>query len=173
MASLIADYTDLTTHLSVSDFAAQKVFAFQPRAEKELRGLLTDSVYDELVTDLPGDDAAALNAQQAAFAEALLALHHSLSVLGFRIADEGGLVSSFGMGEYEGQLLSPYHLAKLEQKIYAKAIEAIADLRPSLSDLFTDEKDREAQYQGNGFGMTAVGPNPEFSVYNPRTGEYT
>lgn len=171
MSSLISANSDIVTHLGISSETAERVYAYQPRAEKELRALITDDVYDTMVTDLPGDDADALNAKQAAFAEALLALHHSISVLGFRVADEGGLVKSFGMGEYEGQLLSPFQIGQLEKKIYGKAMEAIREFMPALADVFTDEADQKAQYQGNGFGITATEPNPEAGqVYNGRTG---
>lgn len=171
MSSLISANSDLVTHLGISLETAERVYAFQPRAEKELRALITDDVYDGMITDLPGDDAAALNAKQAAFAEALLALHHSISVLGFRVADEGGLVKSFGMGDYEGQLLSPFQIGQLEKKIYGKAMQSIREFMPTLSELFTNENDRQAQYQGVGFGITATDPNPEAgTVYNGRTG---
>lgn len=170
MASLIATSTDLVTRLGISQVSAQKVYAHQPRSEKELRSILTTAVYDALVTALPGSDAAALNAAQAAYAEALLALHHSLPTLGFRIADEGGLVSSFGMGDYAGQLLSPYQLGALEKKIYGKAMEAIAELKPALTDVFTELEDQQAQYQANGFGITAVGGTEDMGNYDARRG---
>lgn len=172
MASLVTTADKLNQYLGIGKAASAKVYAYQPVAEKDLRALLTDAVYDALVADLPGNDVDALSAARA---ECLLALHHSITILGFRVVDDGGLAKHFGMGEYAGELLSPFQIGQLKRTIHAQALEAIRHKIPANAidgTIFKTQDDLDAQFQGNGFGLTAVGPNPEAGVLNNRTGVY-
>jgi len=162
----------MNTYIGIGKKASTKVFLYQPIAERDLRALLTDTIYDALVTDLPGNGVDALSAARA---ECLLALHHSITILGFRVVDDGGLAKHFGLGEYAGELLSPFQIGKLKNNIYAQALEAIRHLVPASTidgAIFKTQADLDAQFQGNGFGITAGQSAYEYGTYNARTGEY-
>lgn len=160
MASLVTSSDQIHALIGIGKKASEAAFKYQPIAERELRTKLTDATYDALETALPGND---VDAESAARAECLLALHHSIQVLGFRVVDNGGLAKHFGLGDYAGELLSPFQIGKLKQSIYAQAMELISKSLPGLDTIFENEADQKAQYQGIGFGFTAVMANDELS----------
>ncbi len=162
MASLITSAADIKTYSGINLTPAAKVLPYQPAAERKLRQLLGTDQYDELVAALPGD----VDAKSAALAECLLALHLSAQILGFRAVDDGGLARTIGAGDYETELMSPRQTAELAQLIYGKALEAIRHLIPDIAiddTIFKTQADVDAQWQGEGFGFTAVGSNPDLN----------
>ena len=125
---------------------------YQPPAERLLRKVLTDDVYDALVASLPDDD---VDAESAARAECLLALRHSLSVLGMRILDGGGLSKMVGHGDFQEELAGPISVQHARKALYTQAMELIQDLIP-------DDEDEDNEFSGNGFSLMATDPHETY-----------
>lgn len=157
MASLVQTAASIKTFIGIGTQPAEKVFLYQPIAEKELRALLTTDVYDALVTALPDDD---VDAESAARAECLLALRHSLTVLGMRLLDDGGISKMIGHGDFQEELAGQMSVAKAKDMLYAQAMEFIKDLIPDSTALTADEL--ALQFEGNGFALTAVEPHDPY-----------
>lgn len=145
--SLVNSAAELKSFTGLSTSASEKAFAYHPQAKKDLKGLIGADTYDTLEDGLPSGE----DSQIAARAEALLALHHSMTVLNMRPADNGGLLRLVGHGDYQEELMSPQQLDRVKSQLYAMVMDLIGDFLPAL-----DEEDSEQQFIGKGFGITAV-----------------
>ena len=128
----------------------ERLTQYMAEAERRMRALLTDDLYDELdaddYVDTVGDKA------KLARAEAFIALAEMIPVMNIRVnPNDGGIVQSVGFGESKNTLLTVDEAQKLAAMFLDKA-NAILDeyIEPE------DEDDLEEIVSDEHIGFFAV-----------------
>ena len=130
---IISSAQDITDSLGLTlngTSLAEKAFAHAKRAERYLRGRVTDAVYD--AAENTSDD----NHETLKSAEAMLAVSYALPFVNLRVTETGGLTKVIGLNDLESreELLTPRAVDRLRHQLKAEADELTAHLVPVPSD---------------------------------------
>ncbi len=138
----LADSDSIKQYGFVRQKIADKAVNFVNRAEKQLRGWITDSVYDGL-------EDASEEKDLAKQSESLLALAFSLPQLNMRFSELGGLSKVIGIpGENSEELMSYRELRIYAEELKKQAFDLIDQLIPEL-DQYPDS------FSASGFSIMA------------------
>ncbi|MEP0004578.1 MAG: hypothetical protein ABJ387_03505 [Balneola sp.] len=138
----LADSDSIKEFGFVKQKIADKAVKFANRAEKQLRGWISDDVYDAL-EDEP------VNKALVKQSESILALALSLPQLNMRFSELGGLSKIIGIpGETSEELMSFRELRTYGEELKKQAFELIDVLIP---DLATDPD----SFESAGFSVMA------------------
>ena len=112
--------------------ACERVLSYASRAERAVRQVVTDEVYDEITARDTGD----VDRQDLVTAEATLAYAYALTLLNLRVTDKGGLVRAIGWDQTRQELMTPYQVKRLQRELIESARALIRPLGPEKPPLY-------------------------------------
>ena len=115
-------------------------------AEKQMRRLITDAVYDDY-SARPADDPDRVRAVQC---ESFLTCFYAFPFLNLRPTTKGGFVKATGFDQNRNELMSKYELDRYRHEYYKRALALIED---EIDNALGDEP---VEIPGAGFSFSAV-----------------
>ncbi len=94
------------------------------KAEKRLRSLISDDLYEDLYTRHQADP----DRQRATHAESLLSVYFAFPFLNLRPTTRGGFVKATGVDQSRNELMGKGEMERYRYRLYQQALELIADM---------------------------------------------
>ena len=138
-----------------ADFDVNKIAKHLVNAERRLRELLADTLYETIEAESGTD-----RKTRCALAEAYMALNYMIPVLGLKPGNVGGLVSATGFADSRNEMLSFNELKSIAAHFQEMAMELLAEYLPE-PDIDTDTQADDILDVGGGFSMIAIGDPQE------------
>jgi len=138
-----------------SDFVAAKLALHLVNAERRLRELLEDTLYETIEAETGTD-----RKTRCSLAEAYMTLHYAIPVLGLKPGDVGGLVESTGFDSNRQDLVNFHDLKSIAAHFEEMAMELLAAYLPE-PDTDTDPQADDILDVGGGFSIIAIGDPTE------------
>jgi len=109
-------------------------------AEKRMRNMLTDAVYEPMTVDGFGntDEDESRQLTECEQAEGLMTLYFALRQLNLKILEKGGVLASTGWEDSRQSFLSENQLTEIRTGFYDDAVELLAEYIPE-ADTSDDE----------------------------------
>lgn len=139
-----------------ADSADQRLDGPLASAEKRIRNLMTDAVYEPMTVDGFGDSDEDKDRQltECQRAEALMTLYFALRQLNLKILEHGGVLSSTGWEESRQSFLSENQLDEIRTGYYEDAVELISEYIPAAD--ISDDKTNDDILEAGSINMIAV-----------------
>jgi len=124
-------------------------------AERRVRALLGDTLYETIEAETDTD-----RKTRCSLAEAYMALHYAIPVLGLKPGKVGGLVGSTGFADNRQDLLDFNELKNISAHFAEMAMELLAEYLPE-PDTDEDSQADDILDVGGGFSIIAIGDPTE------------
>jgi len=120
----LANPKTVLEHTGFPQELVEKLYPHIKKAERRLRSLIGDNMYEDLKTRQPADP----DRQRAVHAESLLSVYFAFPFWNLRPTTRGGFVLATGVDQSRNELMGKRQMEQYRKSIYQQALELIDDL---------------------------------------------